>query len=240
VNTDVHTLSGAYALDALSPEDAARFKNHLDACSACRQEVRELRAAAARLGAAAAAAPPEHLKARVMAAAQREAQLAPKARDGGAERQRRTPAWFPRLLLAAAAAVLVVAGGIGYIQMQDSSTTEGDPAAAVVRVFDAPDAHRATVQTSNGGTVSVATSRSLDQMALNTDGLPELEAGKVYQLWAITDGVADSAGLLENPARGAAMELPASGIQVAITIEPAGGSEQPTNEPILTVTPSQV
>src|ERR671929_154341 len=52
--TDVHTLSGAYALDALDPEEASEFRAHLEGCAACRQEVRELRDAAASMGAAAA------------------------------------------------------------------------------------------------------------------------------------------------------------------------------------------
>ena len=45
MTTDVHTLSGAYALDALSDQEAADFREHLRGCQACRDEVRELRAA---------------------------------------------------------------------------------------------------------------------------------------------------------------------------------------------------
>ena len=39
MSTDLHTLSGAYALNALSPEEAEEFRKHLEACAACRQEV---------------------------------------------------------------------------------------------------------------------------------------------------------------------------------------------------------
>ena len=41
MSTDLHTLSGAYALHALSSEEAEEFQKHLDACPACRQEVKE-------------------------------------------------------------------------------------------------------------------------------------------------------------------------------------------------------
>lgn len=36
------------------------------------------------------------------------------------------------------------------------------------------------------------------------------------------------------------MEMPAVGTEVAITVEPAGGSEQPTTDPIMRVAPSEV
>jgi anti-sigma-K factor RskA len=240
VTTDLHTLSGAYAIDALSLEDADLFKTHLDACPACRQEVRELQATAAEMGAAEAVASPPDLKARVLAAATREPQLPPKVRQLDRGSDRRPQNWFPRLMASAAAAVLIAAAGIGYLQVRDDSTPKDTLAANVVRVFDAPDAHHATVGTTNGGEVSVATSPSLNQMAVDTEELPDLTDGKVYQLWAVADGSFASAGLLENPDTGAAMAMPAAGTKVAITIEPPGGSEQPTGEPIFSVRPSEV
>ena len=43
MSNDTHALSGAYALDALSPEEAASFELHLQGCDTCRAEVREFR-----------------------------------------------------------------------------------------------------------------------------------------------------------------------------------------------------
>jgi anti-sigma-K factor RskA len=243
VNTDVHTLSGAYALNAVSQEEAERFEEHLESCSACREEVRELQAAAAQMAAGDAVPPPAELKARVMAAARQQPQMPPlvpqviTVGETPAVRKR-----FPRLLVAAAASVaVIVAAGIGYNEMTDSSTPGSTLAAGVVRVFEAPDAHQATMVTTNGGRVSVATSPSLQQMAVDTDELPDPGDGRVYQLWAMADGAAAvSAGVLEDPDSGAAMAMPAEGIRVSITIEPAGGSEQPTGVPIMTVTPREV
>lgn len=40
---DLHTLTGAYALGALSEQESAEFAGHLAQCQACTQEVRELR-----------------------------------------------------------------------------------------------------------------------------------------------------------------------------------------------------
>ena len=68
--SDVHTLSGAYALDALEAEEAALFREHLATCAACTEEVRELRAAAASMGEAEATPAPTQLRDRVLLAAQ--------------------------------------------------------------------------------------------------------------------------------------------------------------------------
>lgn len=236
MSTDLHTLSGAYALDALSAEEAAEFQTHLDACQACRQEVKELRAAAAQMGASEAVAPPPELKGRVLAAAGKLPQMPPRPKrssEGG------RPPWRPRLLLAAAAAVvLVVTGGVVFSQLQEDQPTSR-LAAGVVRVFEAQDAHKATMDTTNGGKISVATSPSLNEMAVDTDELPPLDAEHVYQLWAIHDGSMAPVLVLE-PEKGASMDMPSPGTEVAITIEPAGGSDQPTTEPIMQVAPSEV
>lgn len=235
MSTDLHTLSGAYAVNALSSEEAEEFRKHLDACPACQDEVRELQEAAALMGASEATPPPAHLKASVMRAADRTAQLPPRTRHLDTARSRR---WMPRILSAAAAVVLIVAAGFGIEQLQQEPDV--GLAAPVAQVFHAPDAHTATMKTSNGGKISVATSPSLNKMAVDTDELPDLEPGQVYQLWAIADGSPTSAGLLDDPDAGAAMDMPGKGISVAITIEPAGGSEQPTTNPIMSVVPSQV
>jgi anti-sigma-K factor RskA len=77
MSTDLHTLSGAYAIDALSAEEAQAFDTHLEECQACRDEVRELQQAAALMGASEARAAPPALKARVLAAADQLPQLPP-------------------------------------------------------------------------------------------------------------------------------------------------------------------
>ena len=48
---EVHTLSGAYALDALTEIERAGFARHLAECAVCATEVAEFRETAARLGA---------------------------------------------------------------------------------------------------------------------------------------------------------------------------------------------
>lgn len=235
MSSDLHTLSGVYAVDALSPEEAAEFVKHLQGCEACRIEVRELQAAAATLGASEAAAPPPDLKARVLAAADRSPQLPPKVVP---LHRARSPRWTARIASAAAAIVLVVGVGFGISQLRGSSPDQAPVmAASVAQVFRAKDAKTETVDTSNGGKVTVATSARLGRMALETHALPSLGSRQVYQLWAVHNGSPTSAGVVDDVALGKAMAMPSNHTTVAITIEPAGGSDQPTTKPIVTMDP---
>jgi len=240
MSTDLHTLSGAFALNALSAVEAEEFRKHLEACAVCQQEVRELQQAAATMGASEAVAPPPYLKAKVLRAADRTPQLPPRSGGGNViDLSRRR--WIPRALAAAAAVVVIAAGAVGIGQIGDDGNGEQQSLLAdgVVRVFDAQDANTATMETANGGRISVATSPALGQMAVDTDELPPLDEQHVYQLWAIHNGETASVGVLE-PREGAYMEMPTPDTEVAITVEPAGGSEQPTTEPIMQVNPSEV
>jgi anti-sigma-K factor RskA len=95
------------------------------------------------------------------------------------------------------------------------------------------------METEIGGKIAVAASPELNQMAVDTDELPPLDADHVYQLWAVRDGAMESVGVLE-PEKGAYMDMPTPDTEVAITVEPRGGSAQPTTEPIMRVNPSEI
>lgn len=236
MTTDLHTLSGAFALDALSADDAFEFFKHLDECPACHEEVAELREVAAKLGASAAVSAPPDLRSRVLSAADREPQLPPLVSTSPQDHVH-SQKWLPRILAAAAALVAIAVGGVVVDQLNDPEATL---AADVARVFDADDASTQNASTTTGATVSVATSASLGRMAVDTDELPALSGGQVYQLWTMTGETARSRGVLSDPDDGASMRLPGAEVSVAITIEPKGGSEQPTTEPIVSVVPSEV
>lgn len=244
MSTDVHTLSGAYAVDALDFREAAEFEEHLEQCAACREEVAELQHAAAQMGAVVTTIAPPTLRSRVLAGVERVPQLPPRVASlasdavtvpGPVPLRRRVPA---RGLLAAAAAVVALA--VGGVIVSDAMRDDNVPLAGdVVQVFEADDARSATVDTSNGGKVRVAISTTEGQMALDTTDLPDLGPRQVYQLWTVVGDIAQPAGVLEDPEAGAWMDLPREGTTVAITIEPMGGSERPTSAPIVTVDPAE-
>ncbi|MFJ2177690.1 anti-sigma factor domain-containing protein [Streptomyces sp. NPDC101062] len=240
---DLHTLTGAYALHALAPEERAEFERHLEACHACSQEVRELSATAARLGRAVAVTPPPALKEQVLRRIAAERQDPPKvthrqARSGGGAGRGRA---LSRFALAACLAAVAGLGGVAVWQNQEARDARQEARAAqrhseeLTAVLAAPDAQVATGGLTNGATGSVIVSRARDRAAFVATGMPKPPSGKVYELWYNDGGTMRAAGLL-NPATGSAsvlMDGPVDGASgMGITVEPAGGSEQPTSTPL--------
>lgn len=67
---------------------------------------------------------------------------------------------------------------------------------------------------------------------LRRDSLPQLPTGRAYQLWAITGGNPVSAGVLGRNPSVMAFTLDAPTTAMALSVEPAAGSTQPTTTPI--------
>lgn len=233
MNADVHALAGAYAMDALPDEEAAAFAEHVEQCPSCQQEVAELQVTAAQLGLAAATAPPAELRDRVLHAVQQTRQIPPRTPtiDSTSRRSR------PRLLAAAAAVVLIL--GAGLLALRPLlDVADPPPPDSIVAVMDAPDARSSTTRLSGGGSMTVVSSRELDQAVVLGERLPRLDRDHDYQLWLVDrTGSARSANVLFDgsgePATGPNLLRGLQpGDQVAITQEPAGGSEQPTTTPL--------
>lgn len=222
--SEIHALSGAYAIDALDEHERALFERHLAECADCRDEVDSLRGAAASLADATAVAPPAQLRDDVLNAIKTVRPLPPLPRQDhpAAGRGRR----FRGLLVAAAAVAVVGTGTLVTQPWQDDQSP-------VDQVIAAADTDRATARI-DGGTVTVYRSESLGKAALVTDDLPPVAAGKVYELWLQVDGAMVPAGLLDASGdqelvlTGDASKATAAGI----TVEPDGGSKQPTTTPI--------
>lgn len=217
MTAELHTLTGAYALDAVSDVERAGFERHLGECAACRQEVAELRATGARLGVAETVGPPPELKALVLAGVARTRQLPPRVPAPRREKPRRGKAFGLRVALLGAAAAAVVAVGVGVV-------TPSAPPAPVDSVLSAPDA--TAIQGVGDGSATLVVSRSRNQAVLLASGLPALDAGHVYQVWLIRAGEAHSAGILQP--RMLMSDIPPGTDRIGITVEPAGGSPGPT------------
>lgn len=231
MNADVHALTGAYVLDAVSADERMVFERHLGDCDACRQEVTELQETASRLGAAAAMAPPPRLKSNVMTQIRNVRQLPPEAPVIPLRRPAST--WALRLTSAAAAVLLVVSGVLGVLLVQSKSSTEVDTqTAAIASIVKAGDARVLNQGDASTGRITALMSVSADRMLLMSDDLANPPSGKTYQAWTIGAEI-KSAGLIEPVDGKASLEV--EGIDVAdavgITIEPAGGSKQPSAPP---------
>ena len=227
---DIHTLSGAYVLDAIEPDERRDFEDHLSECEACREEVDALRRAAVEL--APAETPPASLRARVLAAAERTPQLPPVVTR---QTTNRRPRRLVQILAAAAAVVALAAGGLLVRQL---ASDDAPPAITAAEVFASADARVASVAL-DGGQVRVAVSRELDRIAVDGADMPPPPVDHAYQLWLVADGHATSLSVMEGDATTAVDAIPAEGV-LAVTVEPSGGSDEPTTEPILTVDPAEI
>jgi anti-sigma-K factor RskA len=234
---DLHALTGAYALDAIDGSERDRFERHLHRCQSCDHEVRGLRETAGRLAVAVARVPPTQLKERVMTAAARTRQLPPPAAERPQPKAGRS--WLPRAAMAfgaVATAVAIVLGvALSSTQRQLDSALAQDK--AISAVLTAPGARILTARATVGGTGTVVVATSQQKLIFTATGLPRLSAAKVYQLWLMGPPRTRSAGLLALAAGGRTAPLLAAGLrpgdQVGLTIEPAGGTSQPTTKPIL-------
>ncbi len=131
--------------------------------------------------------------------------------------RRRSP-WYA--VAAVAAGVALVLG----IALATRGTDATSPNRATTVALAAPD----------GTTAVTARVRADGQGRIVTSSLPDAPAGHVYQLWATTSTQKPmrSAGLLGRDPTARAIRIPPRAVQVAISIEPAGGSAAPTTAPV--------
>jgi anti-sigma-K factor RskA len=212
----VHDLTAAYALDALEPEEAREYEQHLAGCERCREELASLQATAGALAyAAPPARPPEALRGRILEAAH-------------AERPKVVPLrrrdWTrPLAAVAAVAACAVIGLSAWNVSLHN-------------RLGRAQEALRGVPLTGARGSV-VVSGRS---GALVLTDLAAAPAGKTYEAWVIENGRASSAGTFPGGSGTIVFRLTRAlpaGAVVAVTVEPAGGVAQPTQKPVITSRP---
>ena len=280
-DADPATLTGAYALNALTPEQRDAFEAKLDESESLRHEVTELADTAVVLGLAVAPIdPPPALKANIMGLIASMPQLPPLETRAAstadavasvtdiASRQKtaggtpvqpsghleapvpvEAPAarkaqsrWFTRpaiVLAGVAAAVGLIAGGGVLVNTIGDANTQQVQADALAAITSAEDSQQAAADVAGGGTAKLVWSNSLGSSAVMVDGLAVLDSDKVYELWYIDDEGARAAGTFTVGDSGSTWRVldgeMRAGDLVGVTVEPAGGSEQPTTDPIVAI-----
>lgn len=250
---DLHSLAAPYALDALDARERARFEKHLERCERCAAEVRALAEDTVRLAWSTAAPAPSALRERVLTAVRTTPQApslqeVPRARTGhlpahvwGTEppprsrRARRMPLFVP-LATATAAAALVVASL--FAVQADRTRDELDAARAqqreIAHVLSAPDARATAERDSQGRGIGVIASAKEASAVVTLTGYDSLPDDRVHQLWLMRPGAQPrSLGLLAGDTPLVTEGMNADATSLAVTVEPDGGSTQPTSQPIV-------
>ncbi|HTR73746.1 MAG TPA: anti-sigma factor [Solirubrobacterales bacterium] len=218
--------AAAFALGALDAERVDDFERHLEGCERCQEELRWLAPAVRTLPEAVAQqAPPPELKKRLMDEVRTDARRERAAEGSGFGEWLRGlrvggMTWKP--LAGLAAAVLIVAAGIGY---------------AVGSGGGSGNTHTWEGEQANGIQASVVREGERGQLHLaDVEPLPQ---GKVLEAWVEREGTVEAVPALFAPdqAGEASTEIEdMKGVSaVMVTKEPAGGSRQPTSEPIVEV-----
>ncbi|MFO7690074.1 MAG: anti-sigma factor [Cryobacterium sp.] len=159
----------------------------------------------------------------------------------GSAAERAQTRWFQRpvrLLVASAAAVALFVGGTVIGQtFNDAGEFAGEQASSLARINAASDSDRAATTTRDGQAATLVWSNSLGLSAVLLEDLPELPANQDYQLWYINAAGPLPAGTFDSSGEGTAWRVldgtMRAGDAVGVTVEPDGGSDQPTTDPIV-------
>lgn len=230
MNADLHHLAAAYALDALDEDERTAFEAHYPACDICSSDVVDYRETAAVLAAADAVPAPAGLGDRVMVEIAQTRQISPIVPDRVVDLadRRRSRTRRAGFLAAAAAAVIAIVGFAVSLR----GTTETDE---FERVIEEPDAVVLSLD-GDDGAIRVVWSAALDQVVVIGNGLADPGAGNIYELWFLLDEGVAPAGLFRPDDNGVLRTVldvdDIDGTGFGVTIEPAGGSDQPTG-PVL-------
>lgn len=227
----VHELAPFYVLDALDPSERAAFEEHLPTCAECRREIAELEPGVEALARSVAEPAPPSMRSTVMDAVDAEASdvARPVESDDSVTALRSRRSMVVGALVAVAALLAVVFGvGLG------SSNPDG---ATIDSILAASDRSVVEIQTGVASFAEVVFLPASEEGVFIADGLAALADDATYQLWLIGPDGPISAGVFRPESDGSARVLlegsVRSGLTLGLTVEPAGGSPQPTGEVLL-------
>ncbi len=160
----------------------------------------------------------------------------------GSASERARQRWFRgpvSILVAAAAAVALFVGGAFAGQAFNADQFQQQQAAGLAQINSAPDSQRASTVTVDGHTATLVWSAARGISALLVDDLPALPSDRDYQLWYIGSDGPIPAGTFDSTGTGTVWRVldgaMTAGDVIGVTVEPKGGSQQPTTDPIVAI-----
>ena len=147
------------------------------------------------------------------------------------------PLWPQRIrtfaLRGVAAVLLLLAGaGIGRWSAMDSM----EPSMHYAKLNQAQDVERVADVMPDGHVATLTWSRGMEMTALTLPAELQPAHGSVLQLWRRQNGVVTPLGMY-SPSKGTSFSfidiMPEPGLEILVTVEPEGGSAQPSGEPVV-------
>jgi anti-sigma factor RsiW len=230
----------AFALGSLDPEQADDFKEHLETCKRCQEELRWLAPAVQALPEAVEPlTPPPGVKLRLMAEVRADAE-AEGRRVKAEQRQERAAAgggfsaWLGGLRVGSltwkpvaglALVILVVAGGIGYAVGTGGSSSG--------------NTHTWELKAEENAGIAATVVREGEKGEIHLAGLTQLPKGKVLEAWVEREGKVEPVPALFAPDKAGNASTTIEDLEdvsvVMVTREPEGGSKAPTETPFVKV-----
>lgn len=247
---EIAELLGAFALDAVSPEESAAIEEHLLECPRCREEVTAHRQVAGVLGSLGGSAPAglwDRIASELALGSGGPIQTAEPPESESPERRHRRQGGEGRRLrglalagLSAAAALAIVVGilsatvvGLNHrVQGLDTAIVLGgvtsqvkaalaDPNHQTIALSSATQPWRAEVVLADGEAFLVPAK------------MPSIPSTQTFQAWAVVGKKYVSLGVIGRQPGDVALELQHGMSQVLVNVEPEGGTPQPTNPPFM-------
>ncbi|HSB01383.1 MAG TPA: anti-sigma factor [Anaerolineales bacterium] len=225
----------AYALGALDAEDIRALEAHLQTCEACRAELASYRAISENL---LMTVPPRQPS---PALRKRLQSRLPSAQSVQKTARPRFAWSFGQLALGSALVLLVAINLVSFMQLRDFQR-QSQNSQAVLAMLAYPGTQALPI---SGGDVSgtVLLDRDRNSAAVIAWNLPKISSAQTYQIWWIEpDGHRVSAGVFRPQADLPYTTQPCFSSQsvsnfvgLGVTLEPAGGSAQPTGPRVFKV-----
>ncbi|MCU1488073.1 MAG: hypothetical protein JWN67_4819 [Actinomycetia bacterium] len=235
---EISELLGAYALDAVDPDERDEVEEHLLSCARCRAEVADHREVAALLAHSGSDAPPD-LWDRIagsLEAAPPRLDLAPVG-DLDEARRRRRPSRIGAAVAVAAALLIAFLG----VQVRDQGQRIDELQTALANPMQ--PAFEAALGTTSSKRFTLASNEQkvVLQGVIAPDGtayldlraLPALGAGRTYQLWGAAGDELVSLGVLGEHPKVVSFPVDGGGYTAfAVTDEAAPGVVTSRNQPV--------
>jgi Anti-sigma-K factor rskA/Putative zinc-finger len=258
--SEIHGAVGSYVVNALDPDEMEEFEAHLEVCPTCSREVQEFGETAAELSLLAGVVPPPAaLRGSILAAISEVRPLppeppveiasvesspretvtasAPQRPDELALRRQRRRTRALSVLVAAVVAAALALGGVVY-GLVNARQAQVAQQAAETELLTAPDVKTYSATMKDGGQVSFVVSKSLNRAMFIGKDLPPVGGDRTYQLWTlegqrpIPDNTVPGGGDRKEFFR----ETLGGVTGLAVSIEAAGGAQQPNPSTIQVVT----